>query len=164
MKNNLAKKGDTSNKHLLNKRPQGIYWFIYVQQWTKTCHNVTFTLRQNLSYSGDTFIQLTFFFFFFWELPQVSFSTTGMSFQGIKRSLENPGMSDTPVVLFYLERNEVPNMRGKKWHTTSRLCRTQHQLHLPNVQQTSFILCFHLPLFLQNSRIHARKEDMSTST
>lgn len=54
---------------LLNKRPQGIYWFIYVQQWTKTCHKVTFTLRQKRSYSGDVmFIQLSSSF---QELPSV---------------------------------------------------------------------------------------------
>lgn len=49
-------------------------------------------------------------------------------------------------------------------HYVSQLCRTQHCLNLSNVQQTSLILPYsHISLFLQNSGIHAGKEDISTS-
>lgn len=43
---------DSNKNHLLNKRPQGIYWFILCNKGRKHV-TMLHSLRQNLSYSGD---------------------------------------------------------------------------------------------------------------
>lgn len=149
--------------HLLDKRPQGILLIRFVQQWMKTHQKVVFTTAES-QLQRRRCVQSGWWFASARSL--LRFSPTGMWLQGIKRCSENTRMCRvrTPVVLFYLESNEVQYRSGEKkkngtlragyaWRSTSY---TSHMC-----SDATLILSFlsSTPLCLQDSRTHAIKED-----
>lgn len=112
---------DTNENHLLNKRPQGIYWFILCnkgQRHVTMLHSLqrilvnsgdivfnqhnptrdTFICTGSLCYLSKPVLSASVLYshyllnFKSLVLPQITFNTTGMSCQGIKRFLENTGL------------------------------------------------------------------------